>query len=363
MIKLFVDGMIFGMEAVGGISRVWAEYIPRLASVTDMTLLLPHRAARNAYSAAITPGTSVRVGYFEWPRSVFHVPALRSRILDALYVPSSVSVFHSTFMSYSSRRRTRNVVTVHDMIFELMRGDSWGHEWTIRMRRRAIFAADVIVAISQATRSDLLAVYPAIPASRIVVIHNGVSSFAESSRAAASDGQAVGQLRPYLLYVGRCHRYKNFDLAYDWFRASRVAADLSLIVVGAPPEDARFKEALAQNGQVSFLRHVSDSELAELYRGAVALIFPSRREGFGMPIVEAMALGCPVICSDIPVFHEVAGDAAVFFDPSSTESLEAAVQVVIGSDRDELRKLGRANAARFSWSASANRLLELYRSL
>jgi glycosyltransferase involved in cell wall biosynthesis len=109
----------------------------------------------------------------------------------------------------------------------------------------------------------------------------------------------------------------------------------------------------------------SDASLAALYIGATAFVYPSLYEGFGIPVLEAMTLGCPVLCSDSSSLPEVAGDAAEYFDPARTDSLRAALESVVGSAtrRAELASRGRARAALFSWERCARETLAVYRSV
>jgi glycosyltransferase involved in cell wall biosynthesis len=112
-----------------------------------------------------------------------------------------------------------------------------------------------------------------------------------------------------------------------------------------------------------FVDFVTEDELSVLYRNALALVYPSKYEGFGLPVLEAMAEECPVVCSEAASLPEVGGDAALYFDPTSLESLESALTQLLSSDRHEMVQRGIRNVARFSWDRSTKALVEVYRGL
>ncbi len=179
--------------------------------------------------------------------------------------------------------------------------------------------------------------------------------------------------RDYLLYLGSNKPHKNLVRLVEAWRivvASGVqAADVPLVIAGA--WDARYPEArqrvdtLGLADRVLFLGPVADADLPALYAGARAFVFPSLYEGFGLPVLEAMACGAPVICADGSSLPEVAGEAALLVDARDVEALATAIRRVL-ADADlagELRRRGVQQAARFSWAQTAQRTLEVYRVL
>jgi glycosyltransferase involved in cell wall biosynthesis len=136
-------------------------------------------------------------------------------------------------------------------------------------------------------------------------------------------------------------------------------------VVGplASPAEQQLLEALDITSRVVFCGQVPDNELFRLYNQAYAFVFPSLEEGFGLPLLEAATAGCPVLCSDIAVFREIAGDSALYFDPRSKESFTGQVQTVLSGEsrRDDLIARGTRNLKRFSWKEAARKTLETYR--
>jgi glycosyltransferase involved in cell wall biosynthesis len=237
------------------------------------------------------------------------------------------------------------VVTVHDLSFE--RDPS-----VMGLRHRTIFRFVVpravrhaarVLAVSQRTKDDLVELYGLEP-DRVVVTPHGVDpSFSPGPSRADS----------YLLFVGAVQRRKNPLAAAE--AASEVG--LRLVVVG-PSRDATLVHTLERRG-VDVRGYVSKDELVELYRGAAALVLPSRYEGFGLPVLEAMASGTPVVAAPDAALQEIADDAAVFVEPSD---LAAGIRRAL-ADRDRLVAAGLQRAARFSWDETARRTLAVYREV
>ncbi len=238
------------------------------------------------------------------------------------------------------------VVTVHDLSFR--RRPSLMPLWE-RMVFRAMVPwslrrAAHVLAVSERTKGDLVELY-GIPPERVTVTRHGVDpAFAP---APVPDGGS------YLLLVGSIERRKN-PLA-----AAEAAAEVGLPLVAVGPErDSRLARALARRG-VQVRGYVSREELVDLYRGASCLLFPSSYEGFGLPVLEAMACGTPVVAAPDPALREVAGEAAVFVEPARlAEGVRRAL-----AERERLAAAGLERARAFSWEAAARRTLAVYRAV
>lgn len=180
-----------------------------------------------------------------------------------------------------------------------------------------------------------------------------------------------GDRRPYLLHVGQAYPHKNLGLLIKAFaKISAYAPDVQLILAGKPhpsetPRLAGLVQALGLSKRVQFRAYVPVSELPDLYRGALAFVYPSLWEGFGLPVLEAMACGTPVITSLGSGTEEVASDAALLVNPRNGGELEDALLRVVRDQalRQQLSSLGIARASQFSWTATATRTAELLRAL
>ncbi|MEY8040394.1 glycosyltransferase family 1 protein [Saccharopolyspora cebuensis] len=181
---------------------------------------------------------------------------------------------------------------------------------------------------------------------------------AERTDQAAAPGQ-----RCDLVYMGSFMPYKNVETLIEGM-ALLPGHRLHLVSRIVPRREAELRAMLPAGADVVFWRGISEADYLELLGGAAALVTASRDEGFGLPIIEAMNAGTPVVCSDLAIFHEVTGGHAAFFDPGSAEGFAAAVREVVDPQvRDQLVESARGQAAEFTWASSAARLLELMRRL
>jgi glycosyltransferase involved in cell wall biosynthesis len=251
-----------------------------------------------------------------------------------------------------------SVVTVHDLSFER-------DPRLMSLRDRIIFRrvvprsarrADRVLAVSEWTKRDLVEHY-GIPEEKIVVTPNGVDPIFHPN------GDAP-QRRPYVLFVGGIHPRKDPKTAVE--AVARLGGDLQLVVVGDEKRGgAELREAIAKLGvekRIELVGHVDHERLAVLYRGAACLVFPSRYEGFGIPVVEAMASGTPVVAAAAGAIPEVAGDAAVLVQPGDAEAFAAGIETAL-AQRERLVAAGLERARRFTWVETARRTLAVYREL
>ena len=230
--------------------------------------------------------------------------------------------------------------------------------------------ADAIVTISEASRRDLVRTL-GLPDEKI-----HVTLLATNESAAPLPAEAVeailtrlGATPPYLLYVGALHPRKNLPRVLEAFARVRAdAPEATLVIVGPPSWGASdvLRHVLARTGDgVTFTGFVSDADLQALYQGAHALVFPSLYEGFGLPPLEAMAAGTPVVTSNVSSLPEVVGDAALLVDPTSVDGIADAMARLMRDDelRVDLARRGRERSRAFSWAATARATLEVYRAV
>ena len=260
-------------------------------------------------------------------------------------------VLHFTDWMYPPQRAGLRATTIHDLVPLHFPGWVTGRTRSMHNRKYANAArtCGVMFANSAFTADDTAATL-GFPREKIVVARPGIG---EEYRL---DGPAAERGRPYLLTVATLEPRKNLGTLVDAF-ALLGDTDLELAVAGG--QGWGEQPELDRPGVVR-LGRVSDEELARLYRGAAAVVYPSRFEGFGMPITEAMACGAPVVASSHRSLDEASGDAAVRADPESAEAIAAAIRDAL-SRREELRRLGLAHAAGFSWQQTGELFLEGYR--
>jgi len=249
------------------------------------------------------------------------------------------------------------VVTVHDLSFERI-PEVMGYRDRLLFRSqvpRSVRRADRVLTGSEWTKRDLVERY-GLDEERIVVTPYGVDP-AFTPQGARREGR-------YVLFVGAIQPRKDPLAALQ--ALALLNGDLRLVIVGPEKRGGKsVREAIRRLGleqRVELAGHVERPELAALYRGAACLVFPSRYEGFGLPVLEAMASGTPVVATRVGAVPEVAGDAAVLVQPSDPSALAAGIERAL-ADRDRLVAAGLERATRFSWTKTARRTLEVYREL
>ncbi len=226
-----------------------------------------------------------------------------------------------------------------------------------------------ILTISEYSKSEIVR-HLGLPPDKIAVVYPAVRVDCFHARQPAAQIEATkrkfGIYRPYIFYTGNHEPRKNLPTLLRAFRDLGARKHLQLVIGGrlAPRRQSFYGSAadLVATGDVRLCGEIPEAELPLLYAGASVFVFPSSCEGFGLPPLEAMACGAPVICTDSTSLPEVVGDAAVLVPPGNSESLHAALERVLSSLglREELREKGLARARRFSWDRAAREVLGLY---
>ncbi len=284
-----------------------------------------------------------------------------------------LDLFHATHYVLPPLWKTRAVVTIHDIIHLLypqFLPSRAAHSYARYMIRRALKRADRIVTVSYNTRRDLED-YFQIPAARIEVIYNGVSprfhsdvSLEEKERVAAK----FGLKPPYLFFLGGEKPHKNVQNVVRAFAKARQERSLphSLVLAGPlPANPARLEALIAALDLTQVVRRLGileDADLPGLYAGAEAFLYPTLYEGFGLPVVEAMACGTPVLTSSTSALQEIAGGYACLVDPMDVNAIASGIAQLATDEaaRAEFAGLGRKRALDFSWDKAARRTLDVY---
>lgn len=303
------------------------------------------------------------------PRLPARPPRVRRRVYVEALAPlllADAALLHSLSHHLPARLRAPRLVTIHDL--NQLRNPHWSTPRHLEKRQRRLRAlverADCVIAPSRFTAGELEELFR-LPAERIRVVPNGVDP-REFERPAEAELAAVrARHGDFVLGIGLFPR-KNFARVVE---ALRALPELRLVLVGKSGRTAEAVMARARElglaERVIRREDVPQRELLALLGAARALAVPSLYEGFGLIVLEAMACGTPVVCSDAGSLPEVAGDAALVVDARDPESIAAALRRV-GEDEalaDELRARGRKRAEAFSWEASARRLREVYREV
>jgi len=282
-------------------------------------------------------------------------------------------IVHCTMESYVPTAGSRLVVTVHDAAYFDRAHPRTFSAAKQQMKWRILYgtlarSADVFHTVSQFSADRLAHAFPAIR-SRLRVIYNAVSSlfFAPFPHGAEPAGSVAARLRgrPFILVPGGLHHRKNADMILRaWPVVQSRIPDLTLVIAGH--NDPGYVPAARSLGRsVRLTGYVEDEQLRALYQGAQAVWFPTHYEGFGIPVLEAMACGTPVIAADTTAIPEVSGDAAILVGPHSVDQNVQAIEAVVNDARlrAEMRERGKRRAAPFTWAASAAQLHAVYSGL
>ncbi len=369
MIKVYYDGNIFYRQRHGGISVVFSEIFKRIGRNRDFECLCTFPSDNICADVrdirkAIIPKTR--------PHRYFpHVWNVFSCAYAFLFRPD---IFHSTY--YSSPcggRPTRNVLTIHDMICELFPEEFSGEDngEFVKLKRDLAHNADAIVCYSESTKGDVLRIYEDIPPEKVYVIHNGVDeSFCQpvSHQQKEEFRRISGLTKPFFLYVGRLNNlYKNFQLLLEVYTSTpELYERCDLAVVSADRFDEQQMALI--NGHPERVKRFAGLDAHQLklvYACCHALVYPSKHEGFGIPILEAMACGAPVLAAGVSSLPEVGGDAALYFDPRSKDELRECMLQVCDNNgsRADLVSRGYENLTRFSWDRAVRQLEQIYKGL
>jgi glycosyltransferase involved in cell wall biosynthesis len=272
-------------------------------------------------------------------------------LLDLMLAGSDV--FHSSNQVRRAPRGVKLTATIHDLTCWLM--PELHTEANVRADRtfaqNILRRADRLIAVSENTRQDAIRLLGIAP-EKIETIYSGVAG-------EYFDAQPRKRERPYVLYVGTIEPRKNLDVLLDAWKLLRT--DFELVIAG--PEGWGSESTLARiRNEATYLGYVPEADLPGLVAGAAVFVYPSLYEGFGFPVVQAMAAGVPVVTSNTSCLPEVAGGAAVLADPKSASEIARAIQRLIDSEstRAEFAGRGRRRAAIFKWEPCAARTLEFF---
>jgi glycosyltransferase involved in cell wall biosynthesis len=386
--RIGIDARFYGPagKGLGRYTQKLIKYLEQLDDANDYVVFL-RKENFDEYRPAKANFRKVLADYrwYSLEEQILFPRLLKRHRLDLAHFPHfNIPVFY----------RGRFVVTIHDLIllhFPTVRATTLHPLW-YRIKflayrfaiREAVFRSQKILTVSEFTKRDLLGHY-AVPKEKVAVTYEAAEPFCffqpeeveqeilsriglvRDERDVASDADGCGIIRPYLLYVGNAYPHKNLEMLVEAV-GSLAGRGARLVLVGK--EDyfyKRLKFFAQEKGieNVVFAGFVPDKDLDVLYRHTRAYVFPSLYEGFGLPPLEAMGKGAPVVAARAASLPEVLGEAALYFDPESPESLRKALEQAWEDEgvRTMLRKKGYVQAGKFRWEAMAEETLRVYREV
>lgn len=352
--KLFFDARWTKIGHHDGISRYGASLLEALAKLHPVTMLICdprqlERLPKDIPYILVNDPTS--------PRELFLPRRLNRLGADVVYSPMQIMGARG--------RRYKLLFTLHDLIYYKYpfaptnlsapaRAFWWAFHQAYWPGRLVLNQADVVVTVSETSKREILEHH--LTDRPVEVVYNAPAELAP--------GRAHGAVKKDLVFMGTLMPYKNAELI---IRTLPLLPEYHLHLTGrGTPDRLRALKALAGPvvDRVTFWNGATDQQYAQLLDGATAMVTASKAEGFGLPLVEAMARGVPVVCTDMPIFHEVAAAAALYFNPDSPEALAACIhELETPAIRRRLIEQGTAQATTFSWDKSAAKLLEIINRL
>jgi len=363
--RIAFDQQIFSWQEYGGISRYICSLACYLSEIPGVEAKIFAPLHVNAYLPQISKSLRTGIQLKTFPKTARARISASRLIAMPLLKAFRPEIVHETYYASSTYapRGAYRVLTAYDMIHERFSRIMPANDSTLHLKASAFSRADHIICISERTRNDLMEFYD-IPDAKVSVIYLGLDALPVGT--SKSDNT---KNKPYLLYVGQRHEYKNFiGLVKAYTSSAWIKNNFRLLCFGGGDFTLAEKEMLVANGlNESHIMQISgnDRGLADCYRDAAAFVYPSLYEGFGIPPLEAMSLGCPVVCSNTSSIPEVVGNAGEYFDPASIDSIRLSIEKVLQSPEclADLTKKGYERCKLFSWEKCAAETLAIYKRL
>jgi len=334
----------------------WLVHLRRCASPTERIVAFPFLDSLGSLSH---PSSTLGSGDTLWRLAVIHLVNLgRSHGLSQIL--AGTDIFHISHHLQRAPRGMRLTSTLYDLTWTLMPHFHTPENVSAHRRfaDKVLTRTDGLIAISENTRRDAIRLLK-IPPERITTIYPGIAEEYFKARPTQRE-------RPYVLYVGTIEPRKNLDTLLDAWRIVKpdLRHEYELVIAGM---DGWSTQATLERvrTEATYLGYVPEANLPGLFAGATALVYPSLYEGFGLPVVEAMAAGAPVLTSNTSCLPEIAGDAALFANPLSPAQLAGELTRLLESEdlRNQLIERGRRRAQNFRWESCAARSMEFFRNV
>lgn len=363
--RVAYDHQIFCLQEYGGVSRYFCELANRISHFPVCKVGIISPLYINAHLSGAIDCVQVWGQKIPAITGASHSCRAFNRVVSPFWMRKyHPDLVHETY--YASRTYapagSKVVVTVHDMIHERFPELFSDSKHVSRNKAISVERANHVICVSEQTRLDLIDLFSVDP-KKITVIHHGVALPKQIEKPILKYG------RPYLLYVGSRTNYKNFDSLLQAYVAIPGLMDSHDIVVfgGGALKQQELKLIAGLGIRLENVHQIGggDSVLAGLYRQADLFVYPSLYEGFGMPPLEAMSYGCPVVCSNVSSIPEIVGNAAEQFDPNSIDDLVQSIERVLNdaNHRQNLVMRGKERLHKFSWERCAQQTMDVYKKV
>ena len=358
MINIIMDTLVFGLQRMGGVSVVWYQYLNRMLNDkrVDLTLLdIPGEYINDDYKKLQTDSVKHEKEY------AISLQMLRNT--NPQYrEPDRLSIFQSTYLRTCRGKNIRNVVMIHDITHQL-----YFHgikKWLNTLqKKKSIANADGIIYVSENTKKDVETYFPSSKTIRSTVIYNDAASeYKRIKKFTIPEIYSEIDGKDFFIYVGDRFDYKNTKLLFDILK--RVTSIHCVLVGGKEFSDEEIEYFSNEKDRVHRYTRVSNVDLNILYNAAYCMIYPSHYEGFGIPVLEAMRAGCPVIAFKNSSIPEVLGGSGLLFENDDIDSvIESIERLKDDSFREKIIEDQMTSSKRFSWDESYNKLVSFYKEI
>ncbi len=360
--KIVFDGLIYSLQKQGGISRYFDELINGLAEKQDceITVLIRKDILNKVFNGRVKVeiiDSSINTSNKLLKYLSILIDGRKTKNFLKNRKDLQDGVLHHTYYRYFSDLKAKQVITVYDMTDEIFPKFFKGILYYLYAynKKRVIFKSDSVITISESTKKDIVNFYN-ITLEKINVIYLGISNiFKKINRNKPA--------KPFFLYVGYRYYYKNFPFLLKAFNLWSQKDKYDLLCLGGGEfnkAETKLINDLNLANIVKQIPNISDEELVSYYNNAEALAYPSLYEGFGLPILEAMSCGTPVICSDIPVFHEVGGEFPLYYKTSN--NFLGQLEKTVNKKYSDITKI-ITWPKKFTWEKTVSDTMKTYRKL
>jgi glycosyltransferase involved in cell wall biosynthesis len=367
--RILLDPQIFNNQKYGGISRYYTEIFADLTKSSDIEIEVPLIYTNNIYfsessliskkqkraafllNLIIKAGISIRkrTRIINYKKTI---KALKRQDFD-LFIPTYYDTY---FLDYIGSKPF--VLTVYDMIHELFPQNTLEDSKLVQDKLLLMEKAAKIIAVSTNTKKDILKIYPHIEESKIEVVYHGNSIEVD-------ENVKIDLPSRYILFVGMRSGYKNFNFLLNSIKGLlKEDSSLFLVCAGGGKLKEEEKKIILKLGLENQIIHkfFDENELGVFYKKAMCFVFPSIYEGFGIPVLESMACGCPIVLGNHSSFPEVAGEAGVFFDLNNSQDFKNKIESLVTNEslRKEFSLKGLEQVKKFNWEKAAQECLRVY---
>jgi glycosyltransferase involved in cell wall biosynthesis len=371
--NIVVDGIIFQNQHHGGVSRIYSEVLPRMCELEGNLFIHLLNSGKPEQPLPFHPKIYHKqlfpIDDLLRPRRYWEpvLPFVRGS-LQLLAVGSGRNkIWHSSYYTMPRYWQGSVVLTVLDMIHERYRHlfDKPAYDRFREWKRKCIEEADAVICISNTTKQDICEIYGIDDQKLFVAPLAHADTFHRLENSQRQTDLSIE--KPFILYVGARAHYKNFDGLIKAYSIWQKQEDFDLVIVGKPltlVEKVTIQDLRIPPTRIILLSDIDDKMLCALYNRAAMFIYPSLYEGFGIPLLEAMACGCPIVASKINSTLEVAGEVPIYFEPGDLDSLLLALNSATLEGKSKLRsEMGMERAKAYSWWKTAEQILKVYHNL